>query len=248
MARYKVILAYDGTEFLGFQRQANGRTIQGSVENALKSLGWRGKAIMGAGRTDAGVHASGQVVSFDFDWNHSALELRNAINSQLPADIAAKSVEQVEADFHARHSAVARRYRYRLFCDQVRNPLQERYAWRVWPPVSIDALNQVASYFVGTHNFSSFGAPHQSGGSTFREVMASTWRRERQELVYEIVGNAFLYRMVRRLVIFQIEVGQGKKELKSAHDLLNNTLENLVQGLAPANGLSLVEVIYPPGE
>lgn len=247
MARYKVTLAYDGTDFQGFQRQANVRTVQGSVEAALKSLGWRGKAIIGAGRTDAGVHASGQVVSFDFDWDHSKQDLMNALNSKLPVDIAANSVEQVEADFHARHSAVARRYRYRLYCEQVRNPLQERYAWRVWPQVSIDSLNLVASFFVGTHNFSSFGAPHRPGGSTIRQIMTSTWKRDGQELVYEILGNAFLYRMVRRLVLFQVEVGQGKKELQSAHELLNNTLENLIQGLAPATGLSLVEVLYSPG-
>jgi tRNA pseudouridine38-40 synthase len=246
MARYKVVLAYDGTEFQGFQRQATVRTIQGSVEDALKSLGWRDKSIIGAGRTDAGVHASGQVISFDFDWNHSTQDLRNALNSNLPVDIAAKSVELVEADFHARYSAVARRYRYRLYCDRVRDPLLERSAWRVWPQVSMDALNQAAAYFVGTHNFTTFGTAHHSGGSTFRKVMASTWMRDGQELVYEILGNAFLYHMVRRLVNFQIEVGQGKKEHQAAHELLNNTLDNLVQGLAPAHGLSLVEVVYPP--
>jgi tRNA pseudouridine38-40 synthase len=109
----------------------------------------------------------------------------------------------------------------------------------------MDALNQAAAYFVGTHNFSTFGTAHHSGGSTFRKVMASTWMRDGQELVYEILGNAFLYHMVRRLVNFQVEVGQGKKEHQAAHKLLNNTLDNLVQGLAPAHGLSLVEVVYP---
>lgn len=246
MAHYKVILAYDGSEFQGYQRQATGRTIQGSVEQVLKSLGWRGKAIVGAGRTDAGVHASGQVISFDLEWNHSSLDLRNALNGMLPADIAAQSVEQVEADFHARRSAVARRYRYRLFCSPIRDPLRERYAWRVWPQVSMEALNQVASYFVGTHNFSSFGSPHKSGGSTIRNVMASNWRNDRDELVYEILGNAFLYHMVRRLVVFQVDAGQGKLASGSVLDLLEGTAEDLVQGLAPANGLSLVEVVYPP--
>jgi tRNA pseudouridine38-40 synthase len=246
MAHYKVILAYDGTDFQGYQRQATGRTVQGSFEQVLKSLGWRGKSIIGAGRTDAGVHASGQVVSFDLDWNHSTLDLRNALNGNLPADIAAKSVEQVEAAFHARHSAVARRYRYRLFCSSIRDPLRERYSWRVWPQVSMEALNQVASYFVGTHNFSSFGSPHNTGGSTIRNVMASNWRSERDELVYEILGNAFLYHMVRRLVVFQVDAGQGKLAPESAIELLERAPENFVRGLAPANGLYLVEVIYPP--
>ena len=108
------------------------------------------------------------------------------------------------------------------------------------------ALNQVASYFVGTHNFSSFGSPHKTGGSTLRKVMASNWRIDRDELVYEILGNAFLYHMVRRLVVFQVDAGQGKLAPESALNLLNGSPDNLVQGLAPANGLSLVEVVYPP--
>lgn len=246
MAHYKVILAYDGTEFQGYQRQASGRTIQGTVEQVLKSLGWRGKSIIGAGRTDAGVHAAGQVVSFDLDWHHSTLDLRNALNGNLPADMAAKSVEKVEADFHARYSAVARRYRYRLYCSPIRDPLRERFAWRVWPQVSLEALNQIASHFVGTHNFKSFGSPHKTGGSTIRKVMSSNWRNERNDLVYEIIGNAFLYHMVRRLVVFQVDAGQKKLAPETAIDLLENAAENTVQGLAPASGLSLIEVIYPP--
>ena len=246
MAHYKVILAYDGTEFKGYQRQATGRTVQGSIEQVLKLLGWRGKSIIGAGRTDAGVHASGQVVSFELDWHHSTHDLRNALNGNLPADIAARSVEQVEADFHARHSAYARRYRYRLFCSPIRDPLRERYAWRVWPQVSMEALDQVAFYFVGTHNFASFGSPLKTGGSTKRKVMASNWRNEQDELVYEILGNAFLYHMVRRLVVFQVNAGQGKVAPDAAIDLLESAAENIVRGLAPASGLSLVEVVYSP--
>ena len=141
MARYKVILAYDGTNFHGFQRQENGRTVQASFETALRNIGWQDAAISAAGRTDSGVHASGQVVSFEFDWQHSHEAMRDALNANLPPDVAAQAVADTEDDFHPRHSAKARRYCYRLFCSRTRQPLRERYAWRIWPEVSLDKLN-----------------------------------------------------------------------------------------------------------
>jgi tRNA pseudouridine38-40 synthase len=244
MAHYKVILAYDGTNYQGFQRQEKVRTVQASVEAALSSIGWQNSAISAAGRTDAGVHATGQVISFDFGWKHSPEELRNAINANLPPDIAVQSVEGIRDDFHPRYAATARRYCYRLFIDQVRQPLRERYAWRVWPPLSLDLLSEAAKVFVGTYDFSAFGSPHQPGGSTIRKVYASEWQSDGSDLVYEILGNAFLYHMVRRLVSFQVEVGQGKRNPEECRRFLSGEQELLVQGLAPAQGLVLSEVIY----
>ena len=246
MAHYKVILAYDGTNFQGFQRQEKGRTVQASVEAALSSIGWQNSSISAAGRTDAGVHATGQVIAFEFGWKHSLEELRNAINANLPADIAVQSVEEIGDGFHPRYAADARRYCYRLFCDQVRQPLRERYAWRVWPPLSLDLLNEAARGFIGTHDFSAFGSPHQPGGSTTRQVFASEWQIDGSDLVYEILGNAFLYHMVRRLVSSQVEAGQGKRNPEEFIRLLKGEQELLVQGLAPAQGLVLSEVIYHP--
>jgi len=246
MAHYKVILAYDGTDFQGFQRQEKGRTVQASVEAALSSIGWQNSTISAAGRTDAGVHATGQVIAFEFGWKHSLEELRNAINANLPPDIAVQSVEGVRDDFHPRFAATARRYRYRLFIDRVRQPMRERYAWRIWPPLSLDLLNEAAKGYIGTHDFSAFGSPHQPGGSTTRQVFASEWRIDGSDMVYEILGNAFLYHMVRRLVSSQVEVGQGKKNPEEIIGLLQGEQELLVQGLAPAQGLVLSEVIYHP--
>ena len=246
MAHYKVILAYDGTNFQGFQRQEKGRTVQASVEAALKIIGWQDSAVLSAGRTDSGVHATGQVISFKFGWKHSIGALQDALNANLPPDIAAQSVEEISADFHPRYSATARRYRYRIFCENVRQPLRERYAWRVWPRVSQDLLEEAAKIFVGTHDFSAFGAPHQPGGSTIRQIFASKWEVEGPDLIYEVLGNAFLYHMVRRLVIYLVEIGQGKRNPEEINGLLRGDHKNLVQGLAPARGLVLKEVIYHP--
>ena len=245
MAHYKVILAYDGTDFQGFQRQVKGRTVQASVEAALRSIGWQNSTILGAGRTDTGVHASGQVIAFEFGWNHSTVELKDALNANLPDDIAAQSVELTGNDFHPRFSATARRYRYRLFCDNVRQPLRERYAWRVWPAVSMELLLEAAAYLIGRHDFSAFGSAPQPGGSTIREVVTSTWQGAKQDLVFEILGNAFLYHMVRRLVSFQVEIGQGKRNPDEIKSYLDGKQRELVQGLAPAQGLILSEVVYP---
>ena len=246
MAHYKVILAYDGTDFQGFQRQVKGRTVQASVESALRAIGWQNTTILGAGRTDTGVHASGQVIAFEFGWNHSTVELKNALNANLPDDIAAQSVEQASHDFHPRFSAIARRYCYRLFCDNVRQPLRERYAWRVWPAVSVDLLHETAAYLIGGHDFSAFGSAPQPGGSTIREVFTATWRGAKQDLVFEILGNAFLYHMVRRLVSFQVEIGQGTRNAEGLKPYLDGKQRELVQGLAPAQGLILSEVVYSP--
>lgn len=245
MAHYKVILAYDGTEFLGFQRQAEGRTVQATVETALKAIGWKGSSITGAGRTDTGVHASGQVVGFEYDWSHSADDLRDALNANLPLDVAAQTVEPVGEDFHARFSATARCYQYKLFIDRARNPLRERYAWRVWPPMAMGLVENAAEHLIGTHDFSAFGTSPRPGGSTVREVLSASWMIGKEYVIFEILGNSFLYHMVRRLVSFQVEIGLDKRSPGEVEKFLNGDHETMVQGLAPAAGLVLKDVRYP---
>jgi tRNA pseudouridine38-40 synthase len=245
MAHYKIILAYDGTEFRGFQRQETGRTVQATFETALRSIGWQDSTIRFAGRTDTGVHATGQVIAFELGWNHTAEKLRDAINANLPEDISARSAEIIDGDFHPRYSATARRYRYHLFCDQVRQPLHERFAWRVWPKVSEDLLHETATYLVGTHDFSAFGSPPHPGGSTIRQIITAAWQKVDQSLVFDVLGNAFLYHMVRKLVSYQVEIGQGKRNPQELQEILEGEYNELVQGLAPAKGLFLSEVIYP---
>ncbi|MEW5873272.1 MAG: tRNA pseudouridine(38-40) synthase TruA [Chloroflexota bacterium] len=245
MARYQVIIAYDGTDFYGFQRQANeSRTVQGVVETALQRIGWQGRSILAAGRTDTGVHASGQVVSFDLEWAHPAGALQSALNANLPPDVAVQLVLETRADFHPRYDAVERCYRYRIFCQPVRDPLRERYAWRVWPDVEIERLQQAAAYLIGTHDFGAFGTPPRAGGTSIRSVSRATWWQEPDGLVFEIWADAYLYHMVRRLVGFQVAIGQGALLPGSLEELFESEAKSLVQMMAPPQGLCLVEVRY----
>jgi tRNA pseudouridine38-40 synthase len=249
MARYQIILAYDGTGFLGSQRQASSRTAQSELEKALRKLGWHGKSVYLAGRTDTGTHASGQVASFDLDWTHPIEKLQDALNAHLSTDMAVKQVKVVMDDFHPRFDASSRRYRYRLYCASVRDPLRERYAWRVWPEVA--DLTPLANVWLGTHDFAAFGTPPRPGGSTVRTVKIAMWQQQADEWTFEIQANAFLYRMVRRLVYAQVAVGQSRLSLKTLTQALDDRLEirkaaqaQIPANLAPACGLTLVEVRY----
>ncbi len=245
MARYQVVLAYDGTQFSGFQRQAEARTVQGVFEDALRRIGWDGRAILAAGRTDAGVHAAGQAAAFDLEWAHPPEALVAALNANLPPDVAVRRALPAAADFHPRYDALGRVYRYRVFCDPLRDPLRERYAWRVWPAPKLEPMQQAAECLPGVHDFAAFGAPPRPGGATVREVMEAGWRLAGDELVFEIAANAFLYHMVRKLVSFQVSIGQGELAPDALPGYLDREAPDPVRGLAPPHGLSLVRVLYP---
>jgi tRNA pseudouridine38-40 synthase len=240
MARYQIKLTYDGTGFAGSQRQLKSRTVQSELEKALVKLNWEGKSVLIAGRTDSGVHASGQVAAFDLDWKHSLSDLENALNAKLPRDLAVRDVHEVPDDFHPRFDATSRRYRYRLFCQPGRNPLRERYAWRVWPTVA--DLQDLAKIWLGEHDFAAFGSP-PPGNSTVRIIMDAKWQLVNDEWQFEIQANAFLYHMVRRIVHAQVAVGQGKITKNDLILALEKQI-NMPLGLAPANGLTLLEVSY----
>lgn len=245
MARYQIILAYDGSELWGSQRQANRRTAQGELENALRRLGWQGRSVLMAGRTDTGVHASGQVAAFDLEWTHPLDEMAKALNSHLPADVAVHAIKIVRDDFHPRFDALARRYRYRLYCQPARDPLRERYLWRLWPAPQTEPLQAAAQLLIGQHNFAAFGTPPRPASSTIRTVMKAEWQQQADEWIFEVQADAFLYRMVRRMVYLLAAVGQGKLSVQAIADLLEGRPRVAPAGLAPAHGLTLVEVIYP---
>jgi tRNA pseudouridine38-40 synthase len=249
MARYQIILAYDGTDFLGSQRQAGSRTVQIELEKALCKIGWQDRSILLAGRTDTGTHASGQVAAFDLDWGHGLAKLQDALNAHLPRDMAVWEVKVAADDFHPRFDASSRRYRYRLFCTGVRDPLRERYAWRVWPPVA--DLTPLAAIWSGTHDFAVFGSPPRSGGSAVRTVLSAEWQKYGDEWIFEIQANAFLYRMVRKLVYVQVAVGQARlpaevlvRALDGKSEVRQAVQSEIPASLAPASGLTLVEVHY----
>lgn len=244
MAHYKSRIAYDGTQFYGFQKQANARTVQGSIEDALKGLGWQGNSIFAAGRTDTGVHASGQIISFDLDWGHSTAKLVSALNANLPQDIAVRSIKEVSPGFHPRFDALQRTYQYHVYFSPTRDPLQDRYAWRVWPVSEIFILQEIAQYLLGEHDFSGFGSPWNQGGNTTRVVYKSYWKQISGGCSYQITANAFLYHMIRRLVKYQVWVGQGKVSQETFLDCLKDTSSENTMGLAPPNGLFLTAVTY----
>ena len=241
MARYKVILAYDGTHFLGFQRHGRSRTVQAELEKALSELGWSGRAILYSGRTDSGVHAAGQVAAFDLDWAHSDETLAQALNARLPADAAVLAAARERDDFHPRYDALERCYRYRLYTHTVRDPLKERFAWRIWPTLDVDRLNQAARLLQGSHDFAAFGSPPRPGGTTVRYIYTAGWTAEDGELRFRVCGNAFLYHMVRRMVYAQVQVGQDRLSLEAFEDAVT-LARPLPPGLAPAQGLTLMDV------
>lgn len=248
MEHYQVILAYDGTNFQGFQRQGSSRTVQSEVEHALNQLGWQGRSILFAGRTDTGVHASGQVVTFELDWVHSEEKLLRALNANLPEDVAIQRVQTVPPQFHPRFDALARQYRYRLFCQKERDPLRERFAGRVWPEIDGALLQKAADLFIGSHDFAAFGSPMKPGGSTVRTVFQAGWQTESEGIwSFQVIANAFLYRMVRRLVFIQVRVGQQRLSCEDIAAAIS-TQTPLVAGLAKPSGLTLENVYYDESE
>ena len=210
----------------------------------MAKIGWQGKRVLFAGRTDAGVHAAGQVTVFDMDWGHTEQELERALNAVLPPDIAAAKILRTRDDFHPRYQALSRTYQYRILSSSVRDPLQERYSWRVWPELDLRIMNKESRFLLGSHDFGALGTPHKPDGSTIREIKRARWQKKGNGLIFEIVGNAFLYHMVRRIVMALVKIGEYKEPAGGIRDYLENPTGPPAQGLAPARGLSLVKVEY----
>ena len=245
LAAYKSIVAYDGTDYEGFQRQASGRrTVQGELEQALQNIGWQESSLRAAGRTDSGVHAGGQVIAYQLVWKHPPEDLTTAVNANLPYDIAVRKTLLAQKDFHPRHSAVSRRYRYTLFIDKTRDPMRERYAWRIGTEPDIQLLSRASDRIVGRQDFGAFGSAPRPAGSTVREIFEAVWDLQDDELQFEIEANAFLYRMVRRLVSALLAIGFGKMETDELVAAVQNPNQKWDGGLAPPQGLCLLSVKY----
>ena len=252
MKSYAAILAYDGTEYQGFQRQpAPTLTIQAAVEAAIASVTRQAVAVLGAGRTDAGVHALGQVIAFDVDWKHSEDDLLMAINSQLPLDIALQRLWRQD-DFHPRYDARWRQYAYHVSTARARNPLLHRRAWQlVGERLNLNLMRQAAAKCLGEHDFAAFGTPPQAGSrNTVRQVFQSRWEMQSEDhgeaYIYRIRGTAFLYHMVRRLVGTMVQVGRGKLSPQGFTDILRSGDIERAKVLAPPQGLVLEAVGYAP--
>ena len=245
MAPYQITIAYDGTEFCGFQRQLAARTVQGELEVALRRLGWSERSILSAGRTDCGVHASGQVASFNLEWRHSQQQLLDALNDLLPDDISVRELSLAPKDFHPRYDAKARRYRYQLYFSPNRDALKERFFWRIWPELDLDMLKSASRLFLGRHDFRAYGKPPNEKSTSLRTINALDWEfsEDGSRAAMKIEAQAFLYHMVRRIVFVLVRAAQGRISLPHVKDSIEKQLE-LPAGIAPAKGLILEEIIY----
>jgi tRNA pseudouridine38-40 synthase len=214
------------------------------IEGALRDLGWQERSITAAGRTDAGVHARGQVIAFALDWRHEINSLSKALNANLPSDVAVRQIEVAPGGFHPRFSAKVRRYSYTVICAPMRDPLRERYAWRIWPEPQLDAMEAAAAMLVGRYDFAAFGQAPSSDGHTIREVFRAHWSRKRDVIAFEIEANAFLHHMVRRLVGAMTEVGSERVNVDEIRALIDDPQLRWQGKIAAAQGLCLETVIY----
>ena len=271
MRTFKITLSYDGTDFSGFQRQANARSVQADLETALAAIEGKHVTVAGAGRTDAGVHALGQVASFRLSSAIGEADLFRALNARLPQDVRVVAAEAAQPGFNARFSARSKTYRYRISNTRVMSPFQRRFAWHISRSLDLGAMNDAARELIGEHDFSCFQATpswrergESKAGrlvgereaalttgkrSATRTMSRSGWTEEPlagggRLLIYEIAGTGFLKYMVRAVVGTLVEVGDGRRRPLSLRDLLDSRDRAAAGPTAPPTGLYLVRVDY----
>ena len=238
--RFRATVEYDGTDFFGFQAQPGVRTVQGELEAALAHLGnGERQPVDGAGRTDTGVHAMGQVIAFAYAGRLSVEELGRALDALLPGDVAIRDVRRAPAAFHPRHAARYREYRYTVW-NGPRSPIRERTALGVRVPLDTAAMERAGSVLVGRHDFSAFGAADRQ---PVRTVHAVRVRRSGQLVTIDVRADAFLRGMVRRMVAILLEVGRGKLNETDVRAALAARRPALDGAAAPARGLCLRRVV-----
>jgi tRNA pseudouridine38-40 synthase len=241
--RVRALVEYDGTDYAGFQRQKRQPSIQAEIEAVLRKLTGEEIAILHAGRTDAGVHAEGQVIAFDTNWRHDVADLERGMNALLPASIAVRQVELTSARFHPRYDAKSRLYRYRILNQPTRSPLQERYAYRVGRLLDVPAMEKATQTLVGSHDFATFGRP-MKGETTVREVYKVHWGRDGRLIWMDIEANAFLRRMVRSIVGAALRVGLGESTVEEFMMDFAARDRSRSAPPAPPHGLCLIAVRY----
>jgi tRNA pseudouridine38-40 synthase len=254
MTRYRATLAYDGMAYHGFQRQAGETpTIQRTVERAIVDVTGQATTVVGAGRTDTGVHATGQVIAFDVEWQHEDNDLLRALNALLPGDIALQDIARHEG-FHPRFDAVSRVYRYVVIVAEQRQPLFRYRGWHIRTVLDDEAMQTAARLLVGEHDFAAFGKPPQ-GESTVRSVLRSEWQvipatddQPFETWTYTIEANAFLQHMVRRIVGALVDVGRGRWTVDVFRALFERARLMERGTIAPPYGLTLAKVCYPETE
>jgi tRNA pseudouridine38-40 synthase len=234
---------YDGTDFSGFQIQTHERTVQGEIERALEAITGTATRVIGAGRTDRGVHAQGQIIGFEVEWRHDLSDLQRALNAVLANDVVIPRMGPAPDGFHPRFSAIGRTYRYTLLNQPWRSPIERRTAWHVAQRLDVGRMVQASHCLVGTHDFASFGRPPQ-GVNTVRTVSRAEWQDRGRFFTFDIEANAFLYRMVRSIVGMLVLVGSGQISCKEYAVILEARDRSRIRQVAPAHGLCLMRVDY----
>lgn len=246
---YRLTLAYDGTEFAGWQRQPGRRTVQQELEDALRRITGAAAHCIASGRTDAGVHALGQVVSFQSATRLAPPVLTKALNAELPEDMLVFEVAPAPPQFHALRDALRKRYRYVIEDGRLRDLFDRRYVWHVFAQLDVAAMQQAAEYLVGTHDFASFqtgGSPRLSTVRTIYELLVERRAAELTDrVVIEVEADGFLYNMVRNIVGTLVEVGKRKQPPAWVTEVLAARRRAAAGMTAPAQGLYLVGVLYP---
>jgi tRNA pseudouridine38-40 synthase len=242
---YKLTLSYDGTDFRGWQRlPKKGRSVQETIERALERVLGEEIEIAGAGRTDAGVHALGQVASFHTTARRPPESLMRDLNAVLPADLAVTALEEADVRFHARHNARAKTYRYRILNAPVRDPLSRGYAYHVGEALDLRSMRRAAAVLTGKHDFQSFTNLKEKGKSFEREIYSIDFSKDGEIIDIAFRGNGFLHNQVRIMAGALIDAGLGKLSEADIQSILEARNRALAPGAAPAAGLCLLSVEY----
>lgn len=237
-------MAYFGANYWGFQRQANNApTIQSHVETAIGNVAQHPIICLAAGRTDTGVHASGQVIAWDMTWSHPTSALMRAINSHLPPDIALQAIVAVDEGFHPRYDAVSRTYLYRLYIAPARDPLRDHLMWHWQQALDTAIMRHALNMLIGTHDFATFGQPTQ-GDVTIRHMVTTALATVGDEIHITLTANGFLQRMVRSIVGTLVDVGRGKMGLADFETAFLAADRTRSGPSAPPHGLVLTHVTY----
>jgi len=239
---FKLLIAYDGTGYGGWQRQPNAITVQELLEKAVEKVSGARVAVHGSGRTDAGVHAREQVASCSLVTGHSPAIIRRALNANLPEDIRILRVREVDAAFHARFSAKRKEYRYQIDCGAVADPFLRRYAWHHPQPLDLAAMRRAARLLKGRHDFTALSATSER--SPVRTVTKLTIARRGRLLTIAVAADGFLYKMARSMVGALVKVGEGKLTVEQLKTLLASKKRTPLVETAPAHGLFLWRVWY----